>query len=465
MRYSISLLTAAFLGSASTLPTSAIDLVSTDSSGVQGSGDCVETSVSGDGRFVVFSTEAALLPGDTNATSDIYLKDTVTGQLSIVSLTPEGEVGNGFSYDPVISASGTHVAFVSEAEDLVDVDTNGEGDIFVRDLAQGETTLVSVSSTGVQGNGSCEYPALSSDGSIVAFTSRADNLVPNGDNSISNVYVRLLGDASTLELLSRNLSGEPGNGACYEVAISGDGDWIAFESDSDDLIEGDVEGFSDVFLCARGGGTVQRISGDGRDDFSTTPSLSENGEFVTYRNRLQIYLYTVEDGSTSVVSVNSNGEESDNGSGCSRQAITSDGRFVVFRSGSSGFGGSGEFANGYLRDRLTGRTICFTNTSDGAGPDEFIESPGISADGSTIVFGSRATNLIANDTNGSVADIFSVKVSDLFRVDNSAARAALLKKISKLKKKSRLAGRKKQVAKVKRFKKKIKKLTLQLSGL
>ena len=143
---------------------------------------CVISSsgVSTNGRYVAFWSEADnLAADDTNGLRDVFVHDTVSGTNFLVSVNTNGMSGNGLSTDPAISGNRRFVAFTSYATDLVANDTNNASDIFLRDLQTGTTTLVSVSTDGsTPGNGASYLPAISVDGRYVLFFSQASNLVP-----------------------------------------------------------------------------------------------------------------------------------------------------------------------------------------------------------------------------------------------------------------------------------------------
>jgi DDE superfamily endonuclease len=152
--------------------------VNVDSNGVEANDDSWGGPISADGRFVAFFSWAGnLVPGDTNNTGDVFLRDRVTGKTELISVDPNGGPGDGPSFFSSISADGRYVAFDSTASNLVRADTNDVGDIFVRDRQLGQTELVSLDSSRNQGNGGSGFPSISADGAIVAFYSEATNLV------------------------------------------------------------------------------------------------------------------------------------------------------------------------------------------------------------------------------------------------------------------------------------------------
>ena len=166
--------------------------VSVSSNGAQGnSWSAGGGTISADGRYVAFPSAASnLVSGDTNKTYDVFVHDRETGQITSVSVSSVGMQGNRYSYQPFISASGRFVAYSSAASNLVPADTNELIDIFVHDRETGETTRVSVSSTGVQGNSDSYSPSsISDDGRYVAFYSDASNLVVDDTNGCRDIFV------------------------------------------------------------------------------------------------------------------------------------------------------------------------------------------------------------------------------------------------------------------------------------
>jgi len=169
--------------------------VSLDSNGVEGNAASYDNShnvlsISADGRYIAFMSDASnLVSGDTNGKSDVFLLDTQTNSTTRVSVDSSGVQGNSPSAFPSISADGRYVAFVSNASNLVNGDTNVKTDVFVRDTQTNSTTRVSLNSSGVQGNSDSEYPTISADGHYVAFMSEASNLVSGDTNGSSDVFV------------------------------------------------------------------------------------------------------------------------------------------------------------------------------------------------------------------------------------------------------------------------------------
>src|SRR5205823_5466864 len=213
------------------------------SAGAEANGTSFAPAISADGRFVAFPSEATnLVPGDTNGVTDVFVRDRRTGTTERVSVSSAGAEANGTSFTPAISADGRFVAFSSDATNLVGRDTNGAVDVFVNDRMTGMTERVSVDSTGAQANAaSIEQfcPALSGDGRFVAFESDATNLVPGDTNGVADVFVhdRL---TATTERVSVDSAGAQANDKSDFPAISADGSVVAFVSTASNLVPDDT---------------------------------------------------------------------------------------------------------------------------------------------------------------------------------------------------------------------------------
>lgn len=196
-----------------------------------------DASISGDGRLVVFRTSAALVPEDTNNDFDCYLQDTQAGRTELLSVTLNGHAGGGS--DPIISSDGSSVVFASGANNLVAHDTNDRVDAFLRDLRTHKTHLISVSSKGVQANGGSSDPTISRDGRFIVYSSWANNLVLGDTNGISDVFLYDRSIGLTRRINRASHDGVPANGegpgTWQPVSISGDGKTITFTSDATNL--------------------------------------------------------------------------------------------------------------------------------------------------------------------------------------------------------------------------------------
>ena len=222
--------------------------VSVGPGGVQGNVLSYGVAISAGGRFVAFQSNATtLVPGKTNRAYDVFVRDRLSGTTERVSLGPGGVQGDGDSYGAAISADGRFVAFSSEATNLAKGDTNGTTDVFVRDRQKGTTRRVSVGSSGVQGNGQSFAGSFSADGRFVAFDSYATNLVSDDTNGENDVFVH---DRQTRKTRRASVGsgGVQGDWGGAVAAFSPDGRLIAFTSYSTNLVPGDTNGENDVFV-------------------------------------------------------------------------------------------------------------------------------------------------------------------------------------------------------------------------
>src|SRR5437660_1328853 len=239
--------------------------VSVASGGTEGDDASLGSALSADGRFVAFDSAATdLVAGDTNGASDVFVHDRQTGTTERVSVASDGTQANNVSSYPALSADGRFVAFQSDATNLVAGDTNGATDVFVHDRQTGATERVSVASGGgTQGNrnsgGFFAFPALSADGRLVAFQSDATNLVARDTNGATDVFVHDR-QTGTTERVSVASGGSQGNGFSAGPVLSADGRFVAFHSTATNLVAGDTNGATDVFVHDRQTGTTERVS-------------------------------------------------------------------------------------------------------------------------------------------------------------------------------------------------------------
>ncbi|MBM7867804.1 hypothetical protein GTO89_14255 [Heliobacterium gestii] len=277
--------------------------------------------------------------------------------LQVVSLSSDGMQGDDSCQNPCASADGRYVAFSSSADNLVSGDTNNSRDVFLRDRQTGETIRVSVSSEGVQGDGDSDYPSISADGNRVVYRSYATNLVSGDSNNKSDIFLydKLSGHTTRVSV---STTGAQADGDSDDPVISADGKRVAFDSPATNLVAGDTNGVCDVYV---------------RD--------LVNGE-------------------TGRVSVASGGAQSDGNSSC--PSINADGRFVTYSSDATNLVAGDNNAAGdvFLHDRQTGATTLVSVASDGSQGNRGSRSGSrINADGRFVAFDSEATNLVSGDTN------------------------------------------------------------------
>jgi hypothetical protein len=231
---------------------------------VQGLGGATTTlpSVADDGNAIAFvSNQNNLVVGDSNAAQDIFVRDRATSTTTRVSVDSAGAQANGLSDFPVISANGRFVVFSSLASNLVAGDAGGFQDIFRHDRQTGQTVLVSQSSTGTQGNNNSFISAISADGNRIAFSSSATNLVNGDSNARTDIFVRDVTQGTTT-LVSVSSAGELGNGTCSVPSISADGQVVTFLSGANNLVSGDNNNLNDLFRHDLQSGQTLRVSVD-----------------------------------------------------------------------------------------------------------------------------------------------------------------------------------------------------------
>jgi PKD repeat protein/Tol biopolymer transport system component len=402
--------------------------VSVASDGTQGDNHSAYPSISADGRYVAFWSNASNLVGsDTNDEGDVFTYDRQTGQTTRVSIASDGTQGDDSSYEPSISADGRYVAFKSDASNLVTDDTNNAQDVFVNDRQTGQTTRVSVASDGAQANSLSYWPSISANGRYVAFTSLANNLVSGDTNNADDIFVhdRQTGQTTPVSVAS---DGTQGNARSIMPSISADGRYVAFFSDASNLVSGDTNDYMDVFVHDRQTGQTSRVSvasdGTQGNNGSFAPSISADGRYVAFfsdasnlvsgdtNDYMDVFVHDRQTGQTSRVSVASDGTQGNSIS--FDPSISADGRYIAFTSVASNL--VSDDSNGdwdiFVHDQQTGQTSRVSVASDGTqmeipSPLPSIEArPSISADGCCVAFGSNATNLVSDDTNG-VWDVFT----------------------------------------------------------
>ena len=407
--------------------------VSVSSTGVQSNNQSEIVSISADGRFLAFTSRASnLVSGDTNGRADIFLHDRLTKKTTRISINSAGIQGNDVSDHPAISANGRFIAFSSNANNLVSGDGDFNEDIFVRDRLTGKITRESVSFANKPADGPSRNPSISADGRFVAFLSFADNLVPGDTNKEVDTFVR---DRLTQKTIRVNISSSgiqaktlaffPQN--IDSPSISANGRFVAFTTGANNLVPGDTNGTSDLFVhdLLTHKTTRESVSTAGvqSDNFipccstDVSPIISANGRFVAFSswstnlvngdiNFLpDLFVRDRLTRATTRVNVNSAGVVSSDS--FHNFSINADGHFTVFSSSNKQFSADNTTTNVFIRDQFTGSiTRASTNSAGVQGnSDSGIERPAISADGRFVAFTSFANNLVPSDTNGFI-DLF-----------------------------------------------------------
>ncbi|MGE0128901.1 MAG: TolB family protein [Blastocatellales bacterium] len=429
--------------------------------------DSPRSSLSGDGRFVLFQSQAGDVVSDVsdgNFATDVFVRDRLLGKTILVSVNRDGTAtGNGPSVAPRLSADGRFVAFESFAGDLIAGDDNGAKDIFVHDLQTGVTRLVTVNSAGQPSRGGALFVNLygvSADGRYALFTSEARDLVENDKNDSADLFVRDVVAEKTV-LISVNTKGQAsGNrtpltsGGFFNFApvISADGRFVVFASYANDLVENDrvcfgrcdgTNGLEDVFVRDLLNGATTLVSvnlkGDnGGVQGSHQPSMSADGRFVAFRSfatdlvandrteQADIFVRDLQTGVTKMASVNLTGDNGGTSGGAGVNAhnpiISPNGRYVAFSSTAVDLAANktdGSRLDVFVRDLKKGETALVSAMAASVGGSGLFSSVAadFSADGRFLVFRSTAPDLAANDFN---------QLDDIFVRDLRAGKTALV---------------------------------------
>jgi Tol biopolymer transport system component len=232
-------------------------LASSSSAGVQGNGASYQSSLSSDGRFVSFASQASnLAPGDINGAQDIFVRDLTNGVTTLESVAFGGGPSNGLSSSPSIARGGRFLTFSSYATNLVSGGGTGGGEVFSRDRLLAQTLLASVDSSGIPGNSWSQAPRISPDGSAIAFQSSATNLVPGDTNGKVDIFVRDLVSLQTTRV-SVDSSGVEGDGTSWGgESFSSDARLVCFPSSASNLVPGDTNDARDLFVHDRSSGAT-----------------------------------------------------------------------------------------------------------------------------------------------------------------------------------------------------------------
>jgi Tol biopolymer transport system component len=414
-------------------------LVSQSTGGVQGndmSGRFSPPAISGDGLVTAFDSVATnLVPSDTNHAADVFAHDSVSGETERVSVSTSGVQGNEDSQSPTVDQTGQHVAFDSSSDNLVaNSDRNSVLDVFVRDRATDQTTLVSVTPAGKAGNASSFDASISADGRYVAFLSDASNLIAGDTNHVRDIFVRDL-VAGTTERVSVASDGTPQNSDAAYPSISADGSRVAFASFATNLVPNDVNDMFDVFVRDRVAGTtvIASVANNGTqgDQSSITPAISGNGRYVAFasdattlvRNddneRRDVFRRDLSKNKTIRVSVTNTGAEADGqsvGPGVRGglvwgPAISNNGARIAFDSVATNlvaddtntcepfFPGAGQCPDVFVRDVKAGTTVRVSVASDGSQGNDASTDPSMDLAGTSVTFFSAASNLVDSDVN------------------------------------------------------------------
>ncbi|MEZ4326487.1 MAG: hypothetical protein R3B40_14835 [Polyangiales bacterium] len=409
------------------IPANDVTLLSQNDQTPPGSanGTSSQPSASGDGRFVVYASTANDIAGGMPSAGDLYVRDRMLG-----TTTRLGIVGR--SGGARITPSGRYIVFASTAASLVSGDLNGATDVFVFDRQTGTYDLVSQATDGTRADAPSSEdpsyvgapfrrPAISDDGRYVVFASAATNLVPGDTNGVTDVFVR---DrvASTTTRVSVSTASVQANGSSGEVAISGDGAVVAFDSVAQNLIDGAPESdtHADVYLSVAG--VTTRVSsayaGGAGNGASTAPSLSSNGRYVAFSSAatnllpmVELFgktdIYVLDRTLAATTRVNLDLDPTASQGHCYAPVISANGQRVAFASDGYLTGANNGQVNGYLYDLGAGTLLFLGRSLVGGAPNGGTGyGVALSADGSLALFQSAASNLYPGDQNGSI-DVFA----------------------------------------------------------
>lgn len=394
-------------------------------------------SLSGDGRYVAFTSSANnLVTGDTNNRTDIFVYDRLLCIMSRVSVDSAGVQGNDHSSNPSISQYGRYVAFESSATNLLGAgnDTNGFTDIFVHDRQTGTTTRVSVSTAGTAGTGNSTNASISNDGQKIAFQSTASNLLAGGDtNGSIDIFVHDLGADTTIRA-SVSSGSIAGNNDSTNPAISGNGQFVAFESAATNLVSPDTSSFIEIFVRDLSGNTTTRssaVSGTTEigDADALSPDISNDGRYVVYETDseligvpdgytnevVDIYLHDRNLNTTTRVSIDGSTEADDSSNGAS---ISGNGLYVSFFSLATNLLGAGNDTNNDIDVfvvELSSGTIVRANLLAGgvvppanSGPSVFSS---LSDSGRNIAIETYVDLTADSSDNNSIEDIYVADIA------------------------------------------------------
>lgn len=394
------------------------------------------TSISDDGRFIAFASGATNLTPELSKCT-IFVHDMSSKETECVGRTANLQATSWF---PVLSADGRFVAFNSNADDLVANDANELWDVFVYDRHTDVVERISIASDGSEGNnisGHWFAPDISADGRYIVFVSWASNLVAEDKNDFSDVYIYDR-ETNQIDKITSN-SGLPANGNSINAVISANGQFVAFESEANNLVVEDTNNAADIFVYDLQTSTLQLVSlnkeGEQGDSISRTPSISADGRFVAFASRARnlvsednnlkedIFVYDRQSGSIERVRIAELGSES-NGQSKS-PAISADGQWLAFVSEADNLVSNdlNQSWDVFIYD-LTGLFPAIESISvptptsvvqlgpiewisratDGTAGNGSSEAPSLSANGRFLAFSSRASNLVPNDSDSDCAD-------------------------------------------------------------
>jgi hypothetical protein len=420
--------------------------VSTDNAGNFGNTGIDTSSPSSPnatGEYVVFASTDNLAGRNTGGNSQIYRKNTVTGRIELVSTTSDSlTLADGPCIDPRISDEGRFVVFSSRASNLVDpsvvtLPSTNVGHIYFKDMRDGSISLldVSINNSNQAANGNSTKPDISGipitdpQGRHVVFESTATDLVNGDTNTMTDIFYV---NAATggIERISVDSTGTEATNHSYRPRVSDDGTRIVFESDATNLVVGDTNGKSDIFLRNLSTNTTTRLSVDSNENQvtggpvgSTNADISADGLFAVYQsdqhldgdtngNITDIFLRDIDATTTGILSFAEDGSDADASS--TSPSISGNGRYVAFESLATTLLGADNDTNGqpdvFVRDKNSSTIERVSVDNSNAQVNGTSTTATISTNGRYVSFTSNY-NFDVLDTNG---------VNDIYRAYNAA---------------------------------------------
>jgi Tol biopolymer transport system component len=385
----------------------------------------VASSISADGTIVAFSDDnPRLVRGDTNREADIFVRDLRTDETTRVSVSSSGVQADDISREPRISGNGRFVVFSSEATNLVEGDRNGDADVFLHDLETRKTLRVSLTSSGAEAGGPSDMPSISDDGTRLVFRSSAEDIVPGDSNKQPDVFLRDLSTGATT-IVSRSRNGEA-DGPSRRPFIAGDGHFVAYSSAATNVVSGDTNGVSDIFVLELRTGAITResVSEDGGQmaGASAWPSLSRNGRVVAFLavgagptqcaddpgGPRPCRMTFVRDRVAAVTQLVTRAPDGSPGNGDALSvSVSPDGGFVALSSDATNLvqGDTNAHRDVFLYDRAAGSLQLLSVAADGRPAEADSGGPAVSTGARVVSFQSLASDLVRGDGDR-VADVF-----------------------------------------------------------
>jgi hypothetical protein len=381
--------------------------------------------ISANGQHVAIASSATnLIPGVGNFSTQLYVRDALTGDLALASANAAGVVGNNsiISNDPAfVSDDGLRVVFTANASNLVAGDANGANDVFLKNLQTGAVTLLSSTQGGTPGNGFATLGDASPDLTWAAFVSGASNLGNGtGGNDTNGLQDAFLKNTVTgaIQNVSLSTAGVQANSSTGAVRVSDNGRFVAFETFASNLDAADTNSATDVFLRDTQTNTTTRISlGAGNAQIAGTSFLADlSGDgtqvlFWTSANLVaadtngvgDFYARNIATGALTLVSARADGTTSGTGNVSTMTGVrfSADNRYVTFKASNAYDPADTNFAEDVFRKDLVTGALTRISSIDGVrGGSSGILSGVASADAQTIAIGTSSNDLVGFNTFG-----------------------------------------------------------------